>query len=317
MRTWLVTGAAGFLGRHILDALAGREDDRVVGLDRALPTAAGGRSSGRVEWACADLDDAASYRRLLEGVGPDLVIHAAGRTPPADPRALYQANTLVTYRLLNELWKAGRPVRLVLVGSAAELGPVPTSALPVAESYPCQPTDPYGVSKWLATYAGLQSGPPVEVVVGRLFNLVGPGLPGGQAFGRFARILASWPAGPEPIRLPAGDLTARRDFVDVRDAAQALLALADRGRAGAVYHVGTGESRSIGAGLEELVRLSGRTVHVEADPERSNGPSDSRADAARLRADTGWAPTISWERSLADLWAAAVATVEPEARQVA
>jgi GDP-4-dehydro-6-deoxy-D-mannose reductase len=87
--------------------------------------------------------------------------------------------------------------------------------------------------------------------------------------------------------------------------ARALIALAVRGRPGLVYHVGTGRSRRVGDGLEHLIRLSGRDVVVEVDPARAarRGPVDSRADIRRIEAHTGWRPEISWEQSLADLWA--------------
>jgi GDP-4-dehydro-6-deoxy-D-mannose reductase len=103
-----------------------------------------------------------------------------------------------------------------------------------------------------------------------------------------------------------GDLDSRRDFVDVRDVALAVLALAERGEAGAVYHVGTGQSHRVGDGLEHLIRLSGRDVRVRVDPEVASGggagPSDSRADISRIVAATGWRPQVEWHRSLDDLW---------------
>ena len=79
-----------------------------------------------------------------------MVIHAAGRTPPAEDAMFYRANTLATVHLLDALQTQGRAVRVVMAGSASELGPVAPSALPVDEDYPCQPADPYAMSKWLA-----------------------------------------------------------------------------------------------------------------------------------------------------------------------
>src|SRR5262249_47033590 len=85
--------------------------------------------------------------------------------------------------------------------------------------------------------------------------------------------------------------------------ARALIALAEQGRAGLVYNVGTGRSRSIGEGLDVLIRLSGREVRVESSSDPSGrGPNDSRADITRITTETAWRPTIAFERSLADLW---------------
>ncbi len=198
-----------------------------------------------------------------------------------------------------------KPIRVVLSGSAAELGPVEPAALPVGEDYTGYPIDAYGRSKHLATLRGLSERPPLEVTVARVFNPIGPGIPPTQAFGRFAARLAE--PGPDPLELTVGDLEARRDFIDVRDVARAMIALALRGQAGQVYHVGTGCSRRVGDGLEILVRLSGRSVQTRVDPELKSrrGPSDSRAAIDRIVAQTGWKPRIAWEESLADLWARA------------
>src|SRR5207249_1819819 len=102
-------------------------------------------------------------------------------------------------------------------------------------------------------------------------------------------------------------------FVDVRDAAEAMVLLALRGRPAQVYHVGTGRSHRVGDGLERLIRLSGRAVQVESRPPRveGRGPSDSRADTRKIAAHTGWAPRIPWEQSLADLWSEAVGRAQP------
>jgi nucleoside-diphosphate-sugar epimerase len=298
MPVWLITGGSGFLGRHLLARLARRDPDdieiRAVG--RWKPP----------EWHAetfrqVDLDLDGPLARVVDEVRPSLVFHLAGRTPPASNDVYYRINLLNTLRLLDTLRARGQACRVVLVGSAAELGPVPVEDLPVDEDHPCRPADAYGLSKWLATVAGLAASPPLEVVVARVFNPVGPGLPTSQALGRFAEALAS---GSGPLRLKVGDLEARRDFVDVRDVARALIGLAKNGQPGQVYHIGTGQSRRVGDGLDRLIEWSGREVEVSADPSlsRGHGPSDSRADLRKVVEHVGWRPEISWERSLRDLW---------------
>ena len=314
MSVWLVTGGTGFLGRHLLGALADRETPgiEVVVLGRQAPPRG---SSGA--FVAADLDDPSGLGRTIAAIEPDVVFHLAGRTPPATPEAYYRGNTMATVHLLDALRARNQPARVILAGSAAELGPVTADRLPVAEDYRCRPSDSYGLSKWLATTAGLAARPPLEVVAARIFNPIGPGLATSQAFGRFAARLAE--PGPDPLCLTVGDLEARRDFVDVRDVARALIALAGRGQAGSVYHVGTGQSRRVGEGLDHLVRLSGREVEIEVTVDveprigAGVGPSDSRADIARIVAETGWRPLFGWTRSLDDLWAESV-TKETAAR---
>ncbi len=303
MATWLITGATGFLGRHVLDVLEaelvreGRTGDVILVLGRRCPPGWPEHSFVR-----ADLDDPICLREAIGQAAPDHVINTAGQTPPAADDVLYQSNFWATIRLLKALRNLNHRVRVTLAGSAAELGPVPPSALPVAESYPCSPLDAYGRSKLLATIAGLAERPPLELAVARVFNPIGPGLPLTQVFGEFAAQLTADVA--DPLPLLAGNLEVRRDFVDVRDVARALVAVSLRGQPRLVYHVGCGQSRSVGEGLDLLVRLSGRSVKVCVDPRRHvrKGPIDSRADIRRIVSHTGWSPAIPFEQSLADLW---------------
>ena len=225
MPVCLITGGSGFLGRHLLARLS---DGRFLGRD---VIAIGRRRPS--DWpagafVAADLDDPDHLTRIVAELEPSLVLHLAGQTPPASSAAFYRSNTLGTAHLLDALRQSGRPCRVVMVGSAAELGPVPVEDLPVGEDYLCRPVGAYGLSKWLATSAGLSTRPPIEVVVARVFNPIGPGVPTSQALGRFATALAD---GVGPLRLAVGNLEARRDFVDARDVADAVLALAENGMA--------------------------------------------------------------------------------------
>lgn len=250
----------------------------------------------------ADLEIPSAVARVIRAVRPSVVIHAAGRTPPGTAAEFDSANVRGTLHLLDALRRDRLPVRVVLVGSAAELGPVPREDLPVAEDYPCRPTDAYGWSKLLGTVAGLLgAGSLMEVMVARVFNPIGPGMPLDSAFGGFARRLLD----PSPGPMLVGDLDARRDFIDVRDVARALLCLAIQGRSGEVYHVGTGESRRVGDGLARLLKRSGRAIETRVDPARLGSPicpGDSRAEIHKIVSQTRWRPTISWEQSLDDLW---------------
>jgi GDP-4-dehydro-6-deoxy-D-mannose reductase len=295
MPGWLVTGARGFLGRAIVEEARRTQRAPIVTIGSGDVTA-----PGVDKHIATDLTDEVGVNAVIDEFEPNVVIHAAGRTPPATAGEYYRVNILGTLNLLNALCRLGSPMRVVLLGSAAELGPVPIEDLPVSEDYPCRPSDAYGMSKLLATTAGLAMRAPLDVVCARVFNPIGPRASTNQAFGYFTSHLAR--PGERPIRLEVGDLEARRDFIDVRDVARAVLALADCGKPGTVYNVATGRSLRVGQGLDRLVALSGRKVEVISRPGVPGSPLDSRADISRIQTDTSWRPAVTWEQSLADLW---------------
>ena len=275
----LVTGGSGFLGRHLLQSLQTAWGPQACVSSRSARRLPQGWPAER--YIRADLGDREGLFVALNSIRPAVVFHAAGRTPPASAVQYMENNTKGTVQLIGTLEEIGLAARIVVVGSAAELGPVPIDELPVAEDYRGYSQDAYGRSKWLASAFALCARPPLEVIIARIFNLIGPGMSIDQAFGRIAACLAL--SRDIPVRLTAGDLDARRDFVDVRDAAIALIALALQGQTGRVYHVGTGRSRSIREGINGLVRRAGRPVILASDPVARYGPRDLCRQSAHHR----------------------------------
>ena len=225
------------------------------------------------------------------------------RRLPRRMRHLYRGNFWATIRLLNALRDLNRPVRVTLAGSAAELGPVPPgrSAGCRVLSLRTRSTPTAGASR-LATIAGLAERPPLEVSVARVFNPIGPGMPPTQAFGEFAAAALrggsrSLAADRRRISKPAAISSTSATWPG------ALIAVSLRGKPGLVYHVGTGQSRSVGEGLELLIQLSGRLVRICIDPSRhiARAPSIPRRHQTH-RHPHRLDPAIPFEQSLADLW---------------
>ena len=237
----------------------------------------------------------------VERAAPQQVYHLAGQASVAgsfsDPLGTWDVNATGTLRLAQALPEA---VRLLVVSSAEVYGVVPDDEQPIGEDRPLRPCNPYAASKAAAEMAALQARGPV--VVARSFNHTGPGQDERFALASFARQLAEIREGHgEPV-LRVGNLSARRDLLDVRDVARAYVRLMDQGEAGQVYNVCSGHAVSMSDAVEQLIALSGTGARLEVDPERVR-PVDLPllcGSGARLRA-LGWAPEIAFRHTLADL----------------
>jgi GDP-4-dehydro-6-deoxy-D-mannose reductase len=296
----LVTGASGFVGRHMVAALLSETAWEIVAVDRQP-----GRISDepRVQARVADVRDAEALRTTLDESRPDLVFHIAGRIPPASDAELFSTNVLGTTLLLEHL-AASRPgASILIVGSDAQYGPQDSAWIPTPERAPQRPLNAYGRSKLLQEqiarrYARLTD---LHVVCVRPFNHIGPGQRDAFLVPTLARQIARAEAGLGPPRIELGRIDAQRDFSDVRDIVQAYLRALVLGASGQVYNVGTGIATSI----REIVALLERQARVPISfvPEARGRRADvdvTRCDARRLRLRTGWHPTIPLERTLGD-----------------
>jgi len=303
MKSVLVTGAAGFVGRHLVPLLAAR-GARIVGLGvepspPALPLEA---------WHAVDLRE---FEPLLDVVGkarPDAIVHLAGQSSAArsfeDPLGTFQANVLGTWNLLEAFRQAVPRARLLVVGSSEAYGPQPAGDR-VAESTPFAPVSPYALSKAVAdSMAEAQArGHGLDVIRVRAFSHSGPGQGPAFVIPAFARQIAEMETrGTEPI-LRVGNLEVTRDLTDVRDVVLAYLALLERGTSGAAYNVCRGEGVRLVDVVQRLVALARVEVRVKTDPSRLR-PADVRllvGDPARIARDTGWRAEIPLETTLRDV----------------
>ena len=298
----LVTGAGGFVGSWLVRGLAADGHSVIAAgqLGHAVPADAAG-----AEWMEIDVTSMDSVAAAIQQAAPEAVVHLAGQASVGDsfhdPLGTWDVNATGTLRIATALPKGAR---LLLVSSAEAYGAVPEAEQPIGEERPLRPCNPYAASKAAAEMAALQAGESggIEVVVARSFNHTGPGQDPRFALASFARQLALIRAGgAEPV-LHVGNLSARRDLLDVRDVVRAYVRLMESGVAGRVYNVCSGEARSMREAVDELVEISGTRARVEVDPERVR-PVDLPlllGDNARLRG-LGWAREIPFRQTLSDL----------------
>lgn len=288
-----MTGAAGFVGRHVLASLADRLPDAEVFALDLRP------STGRAETVICDLLDRDGTVRILAEVDPDVVIHLAGAVEAPSLEALLETNVLTTHSLLSAIASAAPDCRVVSLGSAAEYGPVAATALPVTEDAPIRPSSDYGFAKACQSMLVLSRAERgTHACVARVFNLIGPGMPPSLFVGSVcAQLSAARVAGGGVVDV--GGLDARRDIVDVTDAAAAVVRLAVDGRSGVAYNVCTGRSVRMREVLDALVAASGVEVEVRIDAALSRSPdvSEMRGSFEVLARDTGWEPRVRLEES--------------------
>ncbi|MBW3571781.1 MAG: GDP-mannose 4,6-dehydratase [Gemmatimonadetes bacterium] len=298
----LVTGAAGFAGSWLVRALVGDGHAVFAAAQAGHAFPADGQGA---EWLGMDVTSADSVADAVRRAAPQAVFHLAGQASVGDsfrdPLGTWDVNATGTLRIASALPSGAR---LLLVGSAEAYGAVPEAEQPIGEDRPLRPCNPYAASKAAAEMAALQAGESggIEVVVARSFNHTGPGQDPRFALASFARQLAIIRAGgAEPV-LRVGNLSARRDLLDVRDVVRAYVRLMESGAPGRVYNVCSAVARSMREAVDELVEISGTRARLEVDPERVR-PVDLPlllGDDARLRA-LGWAPSIPFRQTLADL----------------
>ena len=300
----LVTGAAGFIGSHLSEALTASGAE-VVGVDcftdyygrdvkeRNLSAL---RNQAGFRFVEAPLQTT-PLEPLLDGVTHvfHLAAQAGVRKSWGDDFRTYTSHNIdATQRLLEAV--KGRPLhRFVYASSSSVYGDV--AAIPMREDAYLQPLSPYGVTKLAAEhlchlYFANYGVPTVSL---RFFTVYGPRQRPDMAFHRFIRAILSG----QPISL-YGDGEQTRDFTFIADIVAATMAAGDRGTPGAVYNIGGGSRVSVLEVLDLVAKLTGHPLQIHREETQKGDMRDTFADTSRARADLGFNPRYTLERGLAD-----------------
>jgi GDP-4-dehydro-6-deoxy-D-mannose reductase len=303
----LVTGAGGFVGRHLVRALA-RERHEVHGLVHPSDPVAGLAELPMTPHA-GDVTDGAALDATVGKVAPDTVVHLAALSfvPAAehDPQPTYRVNVGGTLAVLAALRARAPRARLLFVGSGDAYGAVRPEEVPIGEDVPLRPLSVYGASKAAAEVTAAQWARSygLDVVRVRPFNHTGPGQAPTFVCPALARQVADIEAGRQPPAIRAGNLDPVRDLSDVRDVVGGYVALLERGKSGEVYNLCSGAGHSIRELVELLRSLSRIPVEVAQDPALVRAVDVPRVvgSHAKATADTGWRPRIPFEQTVADV----------------
>jgi len=275
-RIW-VTGAGGFVGRHLVPALQGA-GAQVTPTDDDL-----------------DIRDAALVGASLRRLQPHAIIHLAARSSVAgsfqDAQGAYEVNFLGARALLTGLAQHSPAARILLVGSGVVYGSGEPGTAPFEESAPLRPDSPYAWTKACADLlGGSYAAQGLAVVRVRPFNHTGPGQSDSFIASAFAHQLAEIEAGRREPVLRVGNLDSVRDFLAVEDVVDAYLRLLDPQVPPDVYNVASGRGTRAREILDRLLEASTASPRVEVDPARHRPTDVAVGSAGRLAAATGWKP---------------------------
>ncbi len=286
----LVTGANGFVGRHLVSHLRDVGDD-VFGVDREH-----------------DVTDVESVRAIVDEVRPDVIYHLAALTQVGEsfknPVLFTRVNVLGTKNVLDATWDLVPEATTVLVSSADVYGVVRPEDLPLVETFRVAPANPYSSSKVEAEHVAHDAvrERSQRVVIARPFNHVGPGQSTSFVIPAIVnRLLEASESGADQISV--GDLSTRRDFSDVRDVVRAYRMLSSRGVSGEVYNIASGRDAQLSDIVAQLVSEIAPSVRLLTDRTllRPVEVPVSRGSYAKLRLRTKWEPTIALNTSLHDV----------------
>jgi GDP-4-dehydro-6-deoxy-D-mannose reductase len=282
----LVTGPAGFVGRHLRERLG----DAFLSYE-------------------GDVLDAGALAAAVADARPDAVVHLAAESSVADswvdPARAWSVNVLGTVNVLEAVREAGLPARLLFSSTGEVYGRA--ARFPTPESALQSPLTPYAASKAAAEVAcGQYARTGLDVVVTRAFHHEGPGRDERFALGSWTQQIARLEESGGGV-LEVGDLSAERDICDVRDVCRAYTLMLDGAVEAGTYNVASGRSVSMSRVVEVLVSLARCPVEVRERAERRRPVEIPRmqGDPSRLGEATGWRPEIPLEQTIADTLEAA------------
>ncbi len=307
----LITGISGLIGSHLADFLLQTESE-IYGLKRF-------RSSndnlnhlyGKIKFVEGDLEDAHSTQYLIKSVGPDIIFHLAAQSYPKEswnaPLTTMRANIDGTINILETVRNLDPKIKVLIACSSNQYGFIKESEVPIKEDRIQQPLSPYGISKLAQELLGYEYHENFQIptYLPRFFNQVGPGQGERSVIQTFCRQIATIEKGEQENKLFVGNLSAKRDFLDVKDGVAAIWAIVQKGKVATPYNICSGEAPSIKEVLDII--LTKTTAKPEVVVEKSRlRPTDEPillGDNTRLKKDTGWEPKIPLDQTIEDVLA--------------
>jgi GDP-4-dehydro-6-deoxy-D-mannose reductase len=304
-----ITGIAGFVGSHLSELLLSRGFE-VYGLIRSRSKTDYIESIiNKLHLEDADILDTHSLYATISRIKPDYIFHLAAQsfvpTSWVSPSVTLETNIVGSANLFEAVRQVGIDPVIQIACSSEEYGLVHTDELPIKETNPLRPLSPYAVSKLAMDYLGYQyfQSYKIRIVRTRGFNHTGPRRGDTFAESNFAKQIAMIEKGKQEPVIHVGNLTASRDYTDVRDMVRGYFVAAEKCDPGDVYNICSGTTIKIGDMLNILLSFSETKVKIQPDQSRMR-PSDVPVllgDNSKFVAKTGWKPEIPFKKTMEDL----------------
>lgn len=307
MVKYLITGANGFCGRHLVDVLSG-DNNQVYGISRSIPDALL-LNHPEVTYEQCNLIDHTSVFNLLKKIKPDCIFHLAAESSVASswksPVNILNNNVLSQINIFETVRELELSTRIVVACSSEEYGLIKESDLPVSEKCCFNPLSTYAVSKVSQDMLAYQyyKSYNMDIVRVRSFNLTGPGRPPTYALSSFAHQIAEIEKKKSKNIISVGNLDVKRDYTDVRDAVKGYYKIALNAKSGEVYNLCSGKAYNLRDLLNILISFSNTEVNVKVDSSKYR-PSDlpvMLGDNTKIKNEIGWKPEIDIYTTLNDL----------------
>lgn len=303
MASVLVTGAAGFVGGHLIELLEQGDDWITAWLRPDTEPSVIGR---RIGWLCVEMHDRTAVHTAITQGRPDMIYHLAGVPHVGESwshvHETFAGNVLATHYLLDALRREALTPRVLITSSATVYAP---STRALRETDPVVPNTPYGTSKLAQEMVTERAWEDDRIpgLIARSFNHVGPRQSPSFVASSLARQIAEIEAGRREPKLTMGNMESQRDLMDVRDTVRAYRAMMESATPGVPYNVCSGTPTAIRTLVDLFVAKARVDVTVVQDPAlfRPNDTPVVLGDLSRLHADTGWSPEIPLEKTVEDL----------------
>ncbi len=301
----LIIGAAGFVGGHLIRHLSDECGYEVYATKLAHETL----KTGDAEVRDLDILDAEAVSKLLGEIRPDQIYHLAAQSSVKlsweRPQLTADINIRGTLNVLEAVRQADYSPRILLVGSGEEYGYLKPEEIPVKEDTLLRAGNIYAATKACQGMLGeiYARAYGMDIIMVRAFNHIGPGQSEIFVVSDFCRQVVMAELGMQEPVISTGNLSAERDFTDVRDIVKAYSALMSRGKSGQTYNVGSGRARSIQSMLDLILSKSSVSIGVKQDSARMR-PGDVpviAADITRIKLDTGWEPCTDISDTIDDI----------------